>query len=475
MKKRRWLTIGIAFVLIVVAVVIVANQQRSAEQAAALANIQIGRVTRASLSSVVESSGSVSAESTVTLSFDVAGTVAAVNVEPGDRVKQGDVLAELDAGALERQAAMQEQAYLIQQATYSMTVQPDADEVTAAQAALSNAAAAYKLAQQRHEATSTQEVAQSCGEDLDNARRTYDDASNAYHNLFDDYRVVVRGSYEISPERARLDRARASYEQALASCNLARIEAGDNSSVLSALAQYESARVALDKLMNPSELALATAQAQLDKAWQSLEQARRQLDRARLIAPFDGVVLQVSAALGGPSGGAAIALADASRYHVDVLVDETEIAQVQIGQAAEITFDALPDVNVTGRVSRIDPVGTINQGIVYYAVRVDLDPTEAAARIDMTTNVRIILDTHADVLAVPGGALRLDGNAYYVNVVGADSLPQRVDVTTGYTDGDLTEVSGDLQPGQLVYVGEPPQAQQQQSGLNLFGVRLRSR
>jgi RND family efflux transporter MFP subunit len=475
MKKRRWLTLGIVLVLIVAAVVIVASNQRSVEQAAALANVQIGRVIRASLSLVVESSGSVTPESSLTLSFDTSGSVATVNVQPGDRVQRGDVLAELDANDLERQVAMQEQAYLIQQASYSMTVQPDPDEIAAAQAALSNAAAAYELAAQRHEATSAQEVSQSCGDNLDNAKRTYDDALNAYNNLFNDHRVVVRGSYEVSPEKARLDRARASYEQALASCNLARIDAGDNSSVLSALVQYEGARVTLDKLMNPSALTLATAQAQLDNAWQSLEQAQRQLGKARLIAPSDGVILQVSATVGGPSSGAAIVLADVSRYHVDVLVDETEIAQVQTGQAAEITFDALPDASVAGSVSRIDPVGTVNQGVVYYAARVDLDPTEVAMRIDMTTNVRIILDTHADVLTVPGGALRLDGDDYYVNVVGADNQPQRVDVTTGYTDGDLTEVSGDLQFGQQVYVGEPPQAQQQQSGFNLFGLRLGGR
>jgi hypothetical protein len=141
-----------------------------------------------------------------------------------------------------------------------------------------------------------------------------------------------------------------------------------------------------------------------------------------------------------------IGLADTSRYHVDVLVDETEIAQVQVGQKAEITFDALPDVTVTGAVSRIDPAGTISNGVVNYTVRVDLDPAEAALRLDMTSNARVILDTHAGVLAVPGAALRSDGESYYVNVMDANGQAQRVDVTTGYTDGDLTEVSGERSP-----------------------------
>src|SRR3990170_4604483 len=127
MKKRRWLIIGIMVVLIVAGVVIPTNSHSSAAQT----DVQLGQVTRATLSSVVESSGSVIAESDVTLSFDTAGTVAAVNVQPGDRVKQGDVLAELDTSDLERQVAQAEQAYLIQQASYSLTVQPNPAEVAA--------------------------------------------------------------------------------------------------------------------------------------------------------------------------------------------------------------------------------------------------------------------------------------------------------------------------------------------------------
>jgi len=472
---RRRLIVGIVLVLVVGAIVVISNNQNNASQAAALANVQTGRVLPATLSLVVESSGSVIPESSVTLAFDTNGTVSTLNVHPGDQVKAGDVLAQLDTTDLERQVAMQEQSYLIQQVTYSMTVEPDPDEIAAAQSALNNAATAYDLAQQRHDATSAQQVSQSCGEDLDNAKRTYNDALNAYNNLFNDYRIVVRGRAEISPEKARLDRAEASYNLALASCDLTKIDASDNSSVMSAFAQYENARVALDKLVNPTELTLASAQTQLDNAKQSLEQARQQLEKAQVVAPFDGVVTQVSGTVGGPGSGTSIELVDVSRYHVDVLVDETEIAQVQIGQRAEVEFDALPDVTVTGEVSHIDPAGTVSQGVVNYKVRVDLDPNDAAMRIDMTTSVRIILDTHERVLAVPGGALRSDGNVYYVNVVDENGQPKRVDLTTGYTDGDLTEVSGDLQLGEAIFVGEPPETQQQQSGFNLFGLRIGGR
>ena len=72
---------------------------------------------------------------------------------------------------------------------------------------------------------------------------------------------------------------------------------------------------------------------------------------------------------------AMVLLADTSKYHIDVLIDETEVGQVQVGQKTEVTFDALPKAKATGVVSRIDPAGTINQGVVYYKTRIDLDPT----------------------------------------------------------------------------------------------------
>jgi multidrug efflux pump subunit AcrA (membrane-fusion protein) len=104
-------------------------------------------------------------------------------------------------------------------------------------------------------------------------------------------------------------------------------------------------------------------------------------------------------------------------------------------------------------------------------VNVDLEPITSTLRLDMSANTRIILDTHPNVLAVPGAAVRSDAQGYYVNVADQSGGATRVDVTTGYTDGDLTEISGNLQPGERVYLNEPP-SQQQNRGFGLFGVRV---
>jgi HlyD family secretion protein len=470
-NRRRWIVLGIVVVLVAVGVVLITNNQRSAAQAAAQANVQMGRVTRATLLSTVDSSGSVTPESKVTLSFGTSGTVAKVNVQVGDHVKKGDVLAELDASSLQLQLAQQQQSFLSQQASYSMTIQPDPDAVKSAQIAFDNAAAAYRLAQQKYAANGANQVLTSCS-NLDNAKQTYDDAVNAYNALLANWRAVVNGSYQISPQKAQLDRAKAAYDVALANCNLSKSTANDSSGVQSAAAQLQQAKLNLDTLMTPSELTLAMAKAQLDQARLSLTQVQQQLDNAKIVAPFNGVVTQVNAIVGGASGSATIVAADDAQLNIGVLVDETQIGQLNLGQKVQVTFDGLPGTTTTGTVGRINPAGTVSQGVVNYLVNVDLDPTTSTLRLDMSANVRIILETHANVLAVPGGSIRTDAQGYYVNVVDqAGTGATRVDVTTGFTDGDLTEVSGNLQPNERVYISAPP-TRQQGGGFNLFGLRL---
>ncbi|NTU64602.1 MAG: efflux RND transporter periplasmic adaptor subunit [Chloroflexi bacterium] len=228
----------------------------------------------------------------------------------------------------------------------------------------------------------------------------------------------------------------------------------------------QQAKANLADLKSPNTDQLAAAQAQVEQARLTWEQAKVNLDNARIVAPFDGYVTKVNATAGAAGGPTTtIELADLSRYYLDVLIDETEIGKVQPDQAVEVEFDALPNSQLTGRVTRIDPAGTINQGVINYRARIDLDPTPAPVRLEMTGDVRIIHDTHAQVLAVPTVAIRTDEatGESYVELANLpqqdaaseqDSTAQRVTVTTGITDGELTEVTGQLQAGQRIFISE---------------------
>ena len=122
------------------------NSRGMASTPVTASNNRLGQVTRTTLSAAVESSGNIAAHDKAALTFGTSGTVAQVNVEVGSPVKKGDVLARLDSAKLDLQVARAEQAYLLQQAIYSKTVQADPEVVTAVQAALNNAKNAYQIA-----------------------------------------------------------------------------------------------------------------------------------------------------------------------------------------------------------------------------------------------------------------------------------------------------------------------------------------
>jgi HlyD family secretion protein len=323
--------------------------------------------------------------------------------------------------------------------------------VMAVQAALDNANNAYRIALQKS-GLSRDQITVSCA-NLDDAKQAYDDALRAYNNYLLNWRVQVNGTYEVSPQKARLESAKAAYDVAQANCALAQRGVND-SAVKSAWAQVQQAQASLTNLTSPRDEKLIIARAQLEQARLAWEQARLTLADAMIMAPFDGVITHVNIKVGGPGGtGAAIELADVRQYHVDVLVDETEIAQIQPDQAAQITLDALSGITLTGKVAAIDPAGQVVQGVVNFNVRIDLDPTEAPLKLDMTTSARIIGESHADVLAVPINAIRSDaGGSPYVIVLDQPNSQRTVPVKTGLTQGKLTEVSGDLHEGERVII-----------------------
>ncbi len=452
-NRTRWI-MGAVVVLIIVGAIVITSAPRANSQAATLANTQIGQVKRMTLSASVESSGSIEPQNTLNLGFGGLGTVAQINVKVGAHVKQGDVLAKLNTATLELQLQQDEQALIIQQATYSQTLTPDTATITSTQAALTSAQAAYAAALQQDN-LNAQKVTVNCA-NYTQAKSALDRAQTAYDRLANDHQAKNYLNADWGPYKAvvkALSDAQSAYDVAKASCNLAKGNI-NTAPVTAAQSQMAQAQANLDNLMAPSDATVVAAKVQLEQARLNLRQTQLKLADAQIVAPFDGIVTKVMGSLGASSTSVAIGLADTSQYHIDVLVDETEIAKVQLSQKTEITLDGLPDITLTGKVTRIDPSGAVTQGVVNYNVQIDLDPSTAPLRLYMTTNVKIIQATHADVLTVPLSALHSDSaGGQYVEVIdqtGQQMSSHRVNVTAGLIAGTQVEVSGDLKDGDRV-------------------------
>lgn len=460
-RYKRLMVIG----MILVALIASACQ---AAPGTAQTQLQTATVTRGTLTSTVSAAGTLAAKSQVDVAFENSGRVKAVKVKVGDRVKAGQVLASLDTTELDAAVASAQAGLDIAQAKLEQTRQgPLASQLKSAQASLASAQAAHRAAQAKTAHLADQLVIEQ--DNLNNVSERLSNAQGAYNNLIE-YQLPTMSSspggrpskpgpyvppagQEWSQEKATLDNAQVDYQVALADYNLAAANVND-SSLQSAAAQVASAQADLDSLKNtptPEDVALAEQSVRQEQI--SLQKAQANLRKAQLVAPFDGVVAALDLELGQQvtANQSAATLLDASQLEVQIDVAETDIGSVKAGQAAQITFDALPDQTFTGGVTRIALAGTTTQGVVNYPVKVILDPTDATVRPGMTANVIIVVAQRENVLLVPVRAIKTVGNAKTVTVLAAGKQTQ-VNVTVGYSDDAQAEVTSGLNEGDTVII-----------------------
>jgi HlyD family secretion protein len=339
---------------------------------------------------------------------------------------------------------------------------PTDEEIAGVRAQLQNAEAALKSAQSAYDRAFSQDPA---GIGASPAALQLEQATNNYNLAKSNYDKVANGADDAQIRAA---------EQQLASAqaNLARSGGASITANRSAAQQQiDSAQATVDKLMEPArdfDLAQLGAQVEqariaLDNAQTSvmlneiaLSQANRRLDQAILRAPFDGVVGSVNVREGESvsSQGApvsAFVIADTNGFHMDVTVDELDVANVRPGQAVNIAVDALPGTTVTGKVESVSSTGTKINGVVNYVVRVALDDGNAALKNGMSATARIIMDSKDNALIVPASAVRFDAatGKSFLSVRNGNQA-QDIEVTTGLRDASNIEIVNGLSDGAVV-------------------------
>ena len=248
---------------------------------------------------------------------------------------------------------------------------------------------------------------------------------------------------------ARRDQARAAQASAEATLRYAESD----------LARKRA--LAAAQLLPAADLDLAersrtVAEQQHGEAAANLDYARTQLAYSRITAPIAGIVASVATQEGETVAASFAAptfvtLVDLSRLEVWAYVDETDIGRIRTGQAARFTVDTYPDHEFEGRVSAVYPQAEIRDNVVNYVTVVTFDPPrERTLRPEMTTTVRIAIETRENVLTVPRRAVRREGGRAYV----LDRAGQRRFVTVGSRDEAEWEIVEGLREGDEVRIGE---------------------
>jgi len=401
-----------------------------------------------SIEEEVVGTGSITANTTVDVAFQTGGTIKDVLVSVGDQVKKGQTLATLDDSDLRLTAESRWASYISAQAALSETVKgPSSAELKKAQAALSSAQAAYSdLFKEPSETDLIQVQA-----DLQSAEAAVKAAQAAY-----DRRAARDPGVGASSEALELEKATISFNKAKAAYD-AKFAKPSNASVSSASSQIQSARAALDALQPVSET-ITQRQASVDQAYIAWQQADKDVSKATLVAPMDGLVTAVNIVAGANanSGAAAVQIADFAEPIFVVNIDEADLGSVQIGQNARVRLQTYPDQQIPAKVTSISPIGTTSSGITTYQVKLTIPRSSDTPNIllNMSGTSEIVTTQINDAILVPSGALveSGEGNAreYSLLVERGNGQPQSVRVTIGERSGSKVQILTGISAGDVI-------------------------
>lgn len=394
--------------------------------------VEVRAVQRRTLEEVMEASGSVQAVATADVVAKIPGRVVRVTVDEGSRVRQGQVVVQLDSSDLEAQAAQARanwemaRSRLVQaRAGVRLAAETARHQVSQARAAVDAARAQVAAAQAQVQAAASQRA------------RTEADLQRV-QQLFGQGAIPAQ---QVDAVRAAAEAARAQHEAAQAQWQAAQDQLQAAEAALR-LAQTAFQQVAIrQREVEQAEAAVRQAEA-------ALRLARLQLEHTRVRAPLDGEVVdrRIDPGEYAAPGVPLLTVADVSTVRVDLAVSETRIRSVHIGQPVGITVDALPGRQFAGRVEGLSPAA--DPRTRSFLVKVRVPNPDGALRPGMFARGRIVLQSKRDVPAVPAEALVHQGGRAFVFVVESGRARRRP-VSGGLTSAGWTEVRG-LAPGTLV-------------------------
>lgn len=232
--------------------------------------------------------------------------------------------------------------------------------------------------------------------------------------------------------------------------------------------KYAKKQAEADYKANPKKLLkdkVALADNAIDIAEQNLAVSaadyRNQLADAakrKVTAPIDGTVNEVNIKNGDDLGKSSsstklspIIIGDLGTLKASVSVNEVDIPNVAEGQKVMFKFSAIDGLELSGKVEKIDSLGTITQGVVTYNVTIGFDVTDPRIKPQMSVSANIITAVKQNVLLVPGGAVKTQGGSSYVEVLNDGSkTPVQKNVEIGLSNNTDTEIISGISSGDKV-------------------------
>lgn len=417
--KKKLLAIGAVIVLIILAIVGVVWSKRGQ------ITVQTGKVVRQNLTAIVTASGQIEPENYANVNANSIGKITNIYVKEGDPVKKGELLLRIQDVEEQADVDAQEAALKASQATLASN-----------ESAVESFAAAIKTAQ----ADLVQAQAQLAQKKLAYQRglQLLKDsllAKQDFDQRYSDYKVAQA---TVQSSKAKLSQAEAQYQQAKNTRDMAS-------------AQVAQGRAALMRATDVRNQTIYTS-------------------------PYNGIVTSLPVHVGenvvpgvqNQTGSLLFQVSDLSVIDANVMVDETDIANIRLGQKAYVAIDALPNQTFHGTVTEIGQsalssttgqtttaqaqTSTTTEEAKQFKVVVRLEDPPKILRPGLSATARVITATSKNAISIPIQALTLrskkeleeknNKKGGQSNVLAAETQPMEASDAPGGPNAHSDEVQG---------------------------------
>ena len=393
-KKRRkrliYGGIGLLLVLLIAGGLIAATRGGTKIDPSKLQKVEKGDLAKS-----VVATGKVTPITKVEVKSKASGIVKKLLVDAGDKVKKGQLLAQLDKEEIEAQVEQSRAA------------------VEAAEANVKSTEADYERAKVDAE-----------GPDVPLLKRAYERATG----------MAKAGVVSTSA----LEDAQKNYELSLNKQNVSKAQM----TVLKAKTAQAQGQLGQDRAN------LKQLEEQL--SYTDIESPIDGVVLSRDVEMGDAVS---SILVLGSSATLVMTLGDTSQVYVKGKVDESDIGKVYLGQPARIKVESFKDKTFNGVVTKISPMGVEKDNVTTFEVRVSINNPGGELKAEMTANAEIILEEHKNVLQIPEGAIVYDKDkkaSVEVPDSSAKDGKKKIAVNIGISNGAKTELLSGLKEGDQV-------------------------
>lgn len=504
-NRTRMVVAGLAIIALVLSGLIVRDVFVPSKNAGS--TLTLYTVARRTVTSSVTGTGNVEPQAQANVNFKVAGTLTEIDVHVGDHVTMGQKVAAVDSSAQQVAVANAQANVATAQANLQAAMTPltqnqinqlqnsvnnaqQSYNDTVAQVNLTNSLDANQVTADQNQLAADQQALtfnatyQIDLQNLSNAKTTLQNATATFNadgcqsqtyatytaKCLTDFNSVSAAQTTVNTNQAKvnLDTAQVTTDQnkLTADQNKQQTDSVNGQrSINQAAASLTSARDQLKTQTETKPNQIASAQAQLASAQAALQTAQQNLNYTTLTTPMDGQVNSINGVVGetvSPGGGvtgqapgaqaplptsaattAFMVIGNTGAMDVVVPFAESDASRIAANQDAQVTFDAVSNLNISGKVLAIASSATTSSGVVNYYVTVQLNQTSSALKQGMTANATVIVNRVTNAITVPNLAITRSAGQAFVNVY---SGGQQVltPIETGVVGDQFTEVTSGL-------------------------------